>query len=119
MELKLNKNILPVLGWSDVSVCSYNKSLANEMNDGEVIIYNTSIDYEDDELCAFIFYDGYLNKKIYSVFTGKVEFIGGHTDHSAPLAYKFYPMKEVVIKGVGYCKCCGEPEEVMLKDKKL
>lgn len=119
MEIKFNSNIVPVLGWCDQSVCSFYKTLAEDINEDEIIICTTSIDFEDEDLCAFIFYDDYHNKNLYSVFTGTVEFIGRHPDHSAPFAYIFYPEKKVNIKGVGYCKCCGEPEEVMLKDKKL
>jgi len=119
MKLKLKNNLIPVLGWCDLSECSCYKTLAKDMNDGESIIFNTIREFEDEELCVFIFYEEYDKRNLYSVFTGTVELIGRHPDHSAPLAYKFYPMKKVNIKGVGYCKCCGEPEAVMLKNKKL
>jgi hypothetical protein len=35
------------------------------------------------------------------------------------LTYVFYPLKQIKVKGVGYCECCGELEAVMLKTKKL
>ncbi|MBV6419628.1 MAG: hypothetical protein DAHOPDDO_00851 [Ignavibacteriaceae bacterium] len=119
MKIELKSSILPVLGWSDVAECKCYEQLAKDMNDGEEIIYNTIREFEDDELCAYIFYNDFDSGTLYTVFIGRVEFIGRHPDHSAPFVYVFYPMKQIKVKGVGYCKCCGEPEAVMLKSKKL
>jgi len=119
MEIKLNSNIVPVLGWCDVSECSCYEALAEHMNDGETIIYNTPREFEDGDVCAFMFYDEYDKRNIHSVLTGTVKFIGRHPDHSAPFTYIFSDAKKVNVKGVGYCKCCGKPEVVVLKNKKL
>ncbi len=119
MKIELSNDNIPVLGWSDISECKCYKQLAKDINDGEVIIYNTIKEFEEEELCAYIFYDDYSKQTIYAVYSGRVEFIGRHHDHSAPFAYVFYPMKKIKIKGVGYYKCSGEPEAVMLKSKKL
>jgi hypothetical protein len=119
MKIELKSNTIPVLGWSDISECKCYEQLAKDMNDGEEIIYNTIEEFDDEELCAFIFYDDYSKRTVYSVFSGSVEFIGRHPDHSAPFVYVFYPLKKIKVKGVGYCECCGEPEAVMLKSKKL
>jgi hypothetical protein len=119
MEIKLNNNIIPVLGWCDVSECSCYEALAEDMNVGESIIFNTPREFEDGQLCAFMFYFEFNKQNLHSVFSGTVKFIGRHPDHEAPFAYIFYPEKKVNIKGVGYCKCCGKPEEVILKSKKV
>lgn len=119
MKVEFNNNIIPVLGWSDIGECKCYEQLAKDMNDDEEIIYNTIREFEDDELCAYIFYNDFDSGTLYTVFIGRVEFIGRHPDHSAPFVYVFYPMKQIKVKGVGYCKCCGEPEAVMLKSKKL
>ena len=119
MKIELKSNTIPVLGWSDISECKCYEQLAKDINDGEEIIYNTIREFEDGELCAYIFYKDFEESKLHTVFTGRVEFIGRHPDHSAPFTYVFYPMKQIKVKGVGYCECCGEPEAVMLKTKKL
>lgn len=119
MNLEIKSSVLPVLGWSDISECKCYKQLAKDINDGEAIIYNTIREFEDEELCAYIFYEDYSSKTLYEVYSGKVEFLGRHPDHSAPFVYAFYPMKKIKIKGVGYCECCDEPEAVMLKNKKV
>lgn len=119
MKIKLENSKIPVLGWSDISECKCYEQLAEDMNDGETIIYNTIEEFDDEELCAFIFYDDYSKRTVYSVFSGSVEFIGRHPDHDAPFAYIFYPDKEIIVESIGYCQCCGEPGKVILKSKKL
>jgi hypothetical protein len=119
MKIELKRNIIPVLGWSDISECKCYEQLAKDMDNGECIIYNTIKEFEDKELCAFIFYEEFEKGTLYTVFSGRVELIGRHPNHYVPFVYVFYPMKKIKIKGVGYCKCCDEPEAVMLKSKKL
>lgn len=119
MKVKFNNNIIPVLGWSDVAECQCYKQLAKDMNDGEIIINNTIREFEDEELCAYIFYNDFDSGILYTVFIGRVEFIGRHPNHFAPLVYAFWPISSIKVKGVRYCKCCEEPEAVMLKSKKL
>ena len=119
MKIEIKSNIIPVLGWSDVAECKCYEQLAKYMNDGEEIIYNTIRVLEDDELCAYIFYNDFDSGTIYEVFIGRVELIGLHPNHHAPLVYVFFPMKKIKVNGIGYCGCCGEPETVMLKTKKL
>jgi hypothetical protein len=94
MKLNISNGHLPVLGYRDMSECSCYEQLAEDMENGEIIIYNTIEEFEDEELCAFIFYDDYSKRTVYSVFSGKVEFIGRHPDHEAPFAYIFIPDKE-------------------------
>ena len=119
MNIELKSNKIPVLGWSDISECVCYKQLAKDMNDGDTIIYNTIRELEDEELCAYIFYNDFSKNKLHTVISGRVQFIGRHPDHSAPFAYVFYPLNKVKISSVEYCKCCGEPEAVILKNKKL
>ena len=59
MEIKLKSNIIPVLGWCDISECNCYNAIAKDMNDGEIIIYNTIIEFEEEELCAYIFYNDF------------------------------------------------------------
>jgi hypothetical protein len=119
MKLKISNDHLPVLGWCEISECPCYEQLAEEVRDGQSIIYNSDKDLDDDELCAFIFYDEYSKGTLHSVFSGRVNSIGHYPDHTAPYAYAFYPEKEIKINSIGYCKCCGGPGEVILKSKKL
>ena len=119
MKLEINKDHLPVLGWCETSVCSYYEQLAEDVRDGQSIIYNSDKDFDDDELCAFIFYYEYSKKTVSVVYSGKVEYLGRYPDHSAPYAYVFYPEKEIKVSSIGYCECCGEPGRVILESKKL
>lgn len=119
MKIEFESKIIPVLGWSDLAECKFYKHLAQDMNDGEEIIYNTIRELEDDGLCAYIFYTDYSNKTLYSIYIGRIHFIGRHPDHSAPFAFVFSPLKKVKVSSVGYCDCCGEPQTVILNSKKL
>ena len=119
MKIELKSNIIPVLGWSDISECNCYKHLAQDINEGEDIIYNTIRELEDGGLCTYIFYQDYSVRTLYSVYIGRSHFIGRHPDHSAPFAFVFSPLKKIEVSSVGYCECCGEPETVILKSKKL
>jgi SNF2 family DNA or RNA helicase len=119
MKLKICNNNIPVLGWCDVAECGSYLQLAEDVRDGQSIIYNSDKDLDDGELCAFIFYYEYSKKTVYIVYSGKVEYLGRYPDHSAPYAYVFYPEKEIKVSSIGYCECCGEPGRVILESKKL
>ncbi|MEB2296486.1 MAG: hypothetical protein OZ930_08195 [Ignavibacteria bacterium] len=119
MKIEFESKIIPVLGWSDLAECKCYKHLAQDMNEGEEIIYNTRRELEDDGLCAYIFYKNYPKRILYSVHIGRIHFIGRHPDHSAPFVFVFNPLKKVEVECVGYCECCGEPQTVILKSKKL
>ena len=119
MNIELKSNKIQVLGWSDVSECSCYKRLAKDMIDGDSIIYNTIKEFEDEERCVYLFFEDYSKRTLYKAISGRVEFIGRHPDHSAPFAYVFYPLKEIRVSSIGYCKCCGEPDVVILQSKKL
>lgn len=119
MNIELKSNKIPVLGWSDVSECNCYKRLAKDMIDGDVIIYNTIREFEEEELCVYVFYINFSKKKLHTVISGRVQFIGRHPDHSAPFTYVFFPLSKVKVSSVGYCKCCGDPDEVILESKKL
>ena len=82
MKIKLESNIIPVLGWSDISECNCYKHLSQDINDGEDIIYNTIRELEDGGLCAYIFYQDYSVRTLYSVYIGRSHFIGRHPNHS-------------------------------------
>ena len=119
MTVELKNNHLPVLGWCEVSECGCYAQLAEDVGNGECIIYSSDKEFDENELCAFIFYYEFSKKTVYIVYSGKVEYLGRYPDHSAPNAYAFYPDKEIKISNIGHCKCCGEPGEVILKSKKL
>ena len=119
MKIEFNNNIIPVLGWSDVTECKCYEQLAKDMDNGDCIIYNTITEFEDEELCAYIFFEDYEKGTLSKVFSGRVELLGRHPNHYAPLVYVYYPMTKIKIKGVGYGKDSDEPEAVMLKSKKL
>jgi hypothetical protein len=119
MKLEIKNDHLPVLGWCDVSECGSYVQLAEEVRDGQSLIYNSDKDLDDDELCAFIFYYEYSKKTVSVVYSGTVEYIGCYPDHSAPYAYAFNPEKEIKVSSIGYCQCCGDPGMVILESKKL
>ena len=119
MKLKINNDYIPVLGWCETSECPCYEQLAEDLRNGHMIIYNSIREFDDDELCTFIFYDEYHKNTLYAAFSGTVEFLGQHPDHSAPFAYAFYPEKEIMISCVGKCPDCGDPEVTILKSKKL
>jgi len=119
MKIELKSNHIPVLGWCDVSECSCYKQFAEEVRDGEIIIYNSAIELDNGELCAFIFYDDYPKKTLYAVFSGTVEYLGRYPDHSAPYTYAFYPEKEIEISCIGYDKEGDDPQVLIMKSKKL
>lgn len=119
MKLKLKSNLIPVLGWCDISDCQCYEQLVEEMSNGDSIIYNTDIDLDEDELCAFIFYADYSKKTVYAIFSGTAEYLGRHIDHSAPLTYVFYPGKKIKPRVVGYDKDSRHPKVVILKAKKV
>jgi hypothetical protein len=119
MTVELKNNHLPVLGWCDGSECGSYVQLAEEVRNGQSLIYNSDKDIDDNELCAFIFYDEYSQKTVSVVFSGTVEYLGYYPDHTAPYAYAFYPEKEIKVRSIGYCRCCGNPGMVILKSKKL
>jgi hypothetical protein len=119
MNIEIKSSRMPVLGWSDISECNCYKRLAKDMIDGDVIIYNTIREFEEEELCVYIFYNNFSKQKLHMVISGRVQFIGRHPDHSAPFTYVFYSLNKVKVSSVDYCKCCGHPDEVILNNKKL
>ena len=119
MKLSIENNIIPLLGWLDLTVTHYYKLLEKDVNQGLSILHTTYLDFEDGEICAFIFYKDFAKELIKSIYIGKVEFISSTTDHLRPFGYNFYPLKRTKVKGIAYGSSCGEPEAVMLKTKKL
>jgi hypothetical protein len=115
MKKEIKKNLLPVLGWCEVSECPCYGELAEDVRSGQSIIYNSDKEFDDDELCAFIFYYEYP-ESVYVVYSGKVNYLGHYPDHSTPFAYVFTPQREVKIKAVGSCKECNDPQVVVLKN---
>jgi hypothetical protein len=119
VKINLKSNILPVLGWADMSVSSYYVQLEKEMNDGTSITYNNLKDLIDGDISVFLFYEDYEKDKLHSIYSGEVRFVGLTANHLAPYTYEFYPSKRIEFTGIGYCKCCGVPDVVMVKSKKL
>ena len=119
MKIELKSNPIPVLGWSDLAEDHCYVHLAEGVQYGLSIICNTHKKLNEDELCAFIFYNEYSKRTLYKVFSGTVEELGIFPNHLAPNAYKFYPEKEIIISSIGSCPDCGEPEVVILESKKL
>jgi len=76
MNIELKSNRIPVLSWSDLSDCNCYRQLAKDMNDGDIIIYNTITEFEDEELCVYIFYNDFSKNKLHTVISGRVQFIG-------------------------------------------
>ena len=119
MKIELKSNTLPVLGYSDLSKSKFYEQLEKNMEDGEPLIYNTVPELLDEDICAYIIYKDFEKGSISKVYSGRVEFVGIYPDHKAPLACVFFPMKKVDVKDVSYCKCCGRPDVVILKTKRL
>ena len=117
MKRNKKKNTLPILGWCEVSECSCYEELAEEVRNGQNLIYSSDMEFDPDENCAFVFYYEY-RKNVFAVFRGTVEYIGRYPNHSTPYAYIFTPEKEVIAESIGYCKEFGDPKVVILKNKK-
>jgi hypothetical protein len=115
MKKEIKKNLLPVLGWCEVSECPCYEGLAEDVRNGQSIIYKSDKDFYDEELCAFIFYYEYP-ESVYGIYSGRVNYLGRYPDHSTPFTYVYTPEKEVKIKSVGYNKDSGEPQVVILKN---
>ncbi len=119
MKLNIKNSELPVLGYSDLSKSKFYEEIEKNMKDGNPIIYNTVPELLDEELCAYVIYKDFEKGSISVVYSGRVEFIGIYPDHKSPLACVFLPMKKIDIENVIYCKCCGRPDSVILKTKRL
>ena len=119
MTLELKNNSLFVVGWCDTSEDPCYKQLAEGVREGHRIICNTKKELNDDELCAFLFYDEYSKSTLHAAFSGRIEYLGPHPDLSEPRAYAFYAEKEIKVSSIVHCECCGDPGIVILKSKKL
>jgi len=119
MKIELKSNTLPVLGYSDLSKSKFYEQLEKNMQDGKPIICNTVPELLDREICAYIIYKDFEKGSVSKVYSGKVEFVGIYPDHRSPLACVFSTMKKIDIEDVVYCKCCGKPDVVILKTKRL
>ena len=119
MKLNIKNSELPVLGYSDLSDSKFYEELEKNIQDGKHIICDTVPELLDEELCAYIIYKDFEKGSISAVYSGKVECIGFYPDHKSPLACVFLPMKKIDIEDVVYCKCCGRPDVVLLKTKRL
>ena len=119
MKIALKENCLPVLGWLDMSADMFSEYLAEEVSDGNEIVFNTYKKFKEDELCTFILYKDRSKKIVYKVMTGTAEYLGLYPDKSAMLTYAFYPNNSIKVNGIKSCAHCGNPEIVVLKTKKL
>ncbi len=119
MKIELKSNLIPVLGWCDVSECPCYEHLAEEVRDGNSIICNSDKELDDYELCAFIFYNESSKSTYRVVFSGIVEYMGRHPDHSTPFVYAFYPEKEIKVSCFGYDEEGDAPQVLIMKSKKL
>ena len=119
MKIEIKNNTLHVLGFSDLSKSKFYEQLEKDMQDGNPIFSNTVPELLDEEINAYIFYKDFKKGSISKVYSGRVEFVGIYPDHKSPFACVFYPLNKIDIKDVVYCKCCGRPDTVILKTKKL
>ena len=95
---------LPVLGYSDLSKSKFYEQIEKNIQDGEPLICNTVPELLGKEIYAYIIYKDFEKGSILKAYSGRVEFIGRHPDHSAPLVYAFWPMSSIKVKGIRYCK---------------
>jgi hypothetical protein len=119
MKIEFKENCLPVLGWVDMSSNAFNEYLANEVIDGEDVIFNTYKKFKEDELCVFLLYKDYSKKRIYRAMSGTAKYLGLYPDHTAMLTYAFHPSSVIKVNGIKSCAHCGIPEIAVLKTKKL
>ena len=119
MKIELKENCLPVLGWLDMSADMFSEYLAEEVRDGNEIVFNTYKKFKEDELCAFVLFKDRSKKLTYKIMGGTAKYLGVYPDKSAMLAYAFCPTNELKVTGIKSCAHCGNPEIVVLKTKKL
>ena len=119
MNIKITNAQLPVLGYSDLSKSKFYEQLEKNMQDGKPIICNTVPELLDEEICAYIIYKDFEKGAISKVYSGRAEFVGIYPDHRVPFACVFSPIEKIDIEDIVYCKCCGRPDVVILKTKKL
>jgi hypothetical protein len=119
MKIELKENCLPVLGWLDMSADNFYEYLAEEVSDGNEIIFNTYKKFKEDELCVFLLYKDYSKKRIYRAMSGTAKYLGLYPDHTAMLTYAFHPSSVIKVNGIKSCAHCGIPEIAVLKTKKL
>jgi len=120
MEIKINSNEIPVIGWVETLECvSYHLLLEFVRSSEEKIIFNTNRNLDEEKLYAFIFYYERAENTITTVLAGKVNSIGIYPDHSAQNAYEFTLESEPEIERILYSNNTNKPLAVEIKSKKL
>jgi len=120
MEIKINSNEIPVIGWVETLEClSYHLLLEFVRSSEEKIVFNTNRNLDEEKLYAFIFYYERAENTITTVLVGKVRSIGMYPDHSAQNAYEFTLDSEPDIEKIIYSNYTDKPIAVEIQSKKL
>lgn len=120
MEIKINSNEIPVIGWVETAVCvSYDLMLEFVRESKEKIIFSTNKDLDEEKLYAYIFYYERAENTIRTVLIGKVKYIGAYPDHFADSAYEFTSESEPDIERIIYSSYTNKPVAVEIQNKKL
>jgi len=120
MEIKINSNEIPVIGWVEVlQSMSYHLMLEFIRSNQDKLIFNTNRELDEDKLYAYIFYFDKAENTITTVLIGKVRSIGVYPDHAAQNAYEFTLQSEPDIERIIYSSFTNRPIAVEIKTKKL
>lgn len=120
MEIKINSNEIPVIGWVEVlQSMSYHLMLEFIRSNQDKLIFNTNRELDEDKLYAYIFYYDKAENQITTVLIGKVKSIGVYPDHAAQNAYEFTLQSEPDIERIIYSSYTNKPWAVEIKTKKL
>lgn len=120
MEIKINSNEIPVIGWVEMLECLSNQLMLEFVrSSNEKIIFNNNRNLDEEKLYAFIFYYEKAEDTITTVLIGKVRSIGIYPDHSAQNAYEFTLESEPEIERIIYSSNTNKPIAVEIKSKGL
>jgi len=120
MEIKINSNEIPVIGWVEVlQSMSYHLILEFIRSNQDKLIFNTNREFDEDKLYAYIFYYDKAENQITTVLIGKVRSIGVYPDHAAQNVYEFTLQGEPDIERIKYSSYTNRPIAVEIKTNKL